>query len=51
VTANVHALRFVPVDAKDIAALVVAMLIPFIPVVLLAVPADAIWSGIKGLLF
>jgi hypothetical protein len=51
VTANVHALRFVPVDAKDIAALAVAMLIPFIPVVLLAVPADAIWSGIKGLLF
>jgi hypothetical protein len=51
VTANVHALRFVPVDAKDIAALAIAMLIPFIPVVLLAVPADAIWSGIKGLLF
>ena len=49
--ANVHAIRFVPVDLKDLTTIVVAMLLPFVPVVLLAFPLDAIWAQIKSLLF
>ena len=51
VVSNVYAIRPVPVDLKDLIPLVVAMLIPFVPVVLLAVPTDVIWSGLKSLLF
>jgi hypothetical protein len=51
VVSNVHALRFVPIDLKDIITLAVAMLVPFVPVVLLAIPVEAIWTGIKSLLF
>jgi hypothetical protein len=51
VVANVHAIRFVPVDLKDLTTIVIAMLLPFIPVVLLAFPLDAIWAQIKSLLF
>jgi hypothetical protein len=29
----------------------IAMLIPFVPVVLMTVPVDTIWAGIKNLLF
>jgi hypothetical protein len=51
VVANVHAIRFVPVDLKDVIPLVAAMLLPFVPVVLLAFPLDAIWGHLKSLLF
>jgi len=51
IVANVHAIRFVPVDLKDLTTIVVAMLLPFVPVVLLAFPLDAIWAQIKSLLF
>ncbi|HYD15434.1 MAG TPA: hypothetical protein VEA77_03445 [Hyphomicrobium sp.] len=51
VVSNVYAIRLVPVDLKDLIALAIAVLIPFVPVVLLAVPTDVIWSGIKSLLF
>jgi hypothetical protein len=51
VVANVHAIRFVPIDIKDLIALAVAMLLPFVPVVLLAFPLDVIWTQIKSLLF
>jgi hypothetical protein len=50
VVSNVYAIRFVPVDLKDLIVLAGAMLLPFVPVVLLAVPANVIWAGIKGLL-
>jgi hypothetical protein len=50
IVANVHAIRFVPADVKDFAALAGAMLLPFLPVVLLAFPLDVIWSHIKSLL-
>jgi hypothetical protein len=50
VAANVHALRFVPVDLKDLVPLVAAMLLPFVPVVLLAVPVEVIWEHVKSLL-
>ena len=42
--------KFVPVGVKDLAALAGAMLLPFVPVVLLAFPLDVIWSHLKGLL-
>jgi hypothetical protein len=51
ILSNVYALRFVPIDLKSMIALVLAMLLPFVPVVLLAVPLDRIWSGIQKLLF
>src|SRR5262249_27411610 len=51
IVANVHAIRFVPVDLKDLLALGIAMLLPFVPVVLLAFPLDEIWKQIKSLLF
>jgi hypothetical protein len=51
VVANVHAIRIVPIDIKDIITLAVAVLLPFVPVVLLAFPLDAIWTYIKNLLF
>ena len=51
IVSNVYAIRFIPLGLKDVVTLVAAMLLPFIPVVLLAIPTDVIWSGIKGLLF
>jgi len=50
VAANVHAMRFIPVDIKDLIALACAMLLPFVPVVLLTFPMDVIWDHIKSLL-
>jgi hypothetical protein len=51
IVANVHAIRLVPVDLKDLIAITVALLIPFVPVVLLAFPLDVIWDHAKSLLF
>jgi hypothetical protein len=51
ILSNVYALRFVPVDLNSLIALAVAMLLPLVPVVLLAVPLEQIWSGIQKLLF
>jgi hypothetical protein len=51
VVSNVNAIRFVPISLKDIIPLAIAMLVPFLPVVLLAIPANAIWAGVKSLLF
>lgn len=49
VVANVHAIRFVPVDLRDLSTIIAAMLLPFVPVVLLAFPIDVIWAHIKSL--
>ncbi|QRM31293.1 hypothetical protein [Microvirga sp. VF16] len=51
VVENVHAIRLVPVGLKDLLALAVALLLPFVPVLLLAVPRDVIWAHISSLLF
>jgi hypothetical protein len=48
VAANVHAMRFIPVDIKDLIALACAMLLPFVPVVLMMFPMDVIWDHIKS---
>lgn len=50
VVANVHGIRFVPVDIRDLITLVVAILLPFVPVALLAFPLDQIWAAAKSLL-
>ena len=50
VVANVHSIRFVPVDIKDLIMLAAAILLPFVPVVLLAFPLDEIWNYIGSLL-
>jgi hypothetical protein len=51
VVANVYAIRFVPVDLKDLIVLAVALLLPFVPVLLLAIPTGAILQTLKSLLF
>lgn len=51
VVANVHAIRFLPLGLKDLIALAAAMLLPFVPVVLLAFPLEEIWKYTKSLLF
>jgi hypothetical protein len=51
VVANVHAIRFLPLDLKDLIPLVAALLLPFVPVVLLAFPLADIWKYTKSLLF
>lgn len=51
VVSNVYALRFVPIDLNSIIVFVCAMLLPFVPVVLLAVPLDRIWANVQKLLF
>jgi hypothetical protein len=51
IVANVYALRIVPVDLKSALTLVSVILLPFVPVVLLAVPTDTLWADLKSLLF
>jgi hypothetical protein len=51
IVANVYALRFIPADLNSAVALVSAVLLPFVPVVLLAVPAETIWADFKSLFF
>jgi hypothetical protein len=51
VASNVYSIRFVPVDLKDLIALAVALLVPFVPVLLLALPANVILESLKKLLF
>ncbi|PTE11099.1 hypothetical protein C9427_07735 [Mesorhizobium helmanticense] len=51
IVANVYSLRLVPVDLKSIASLGVALLLPFVPVVFMALPAEQILADLKNLLF
>jgi hypothetical protein len=51
ITANVYALRLIPIDISSLIMLGSAMLLPFVPVVVLTVPLDVIWTKLKGLLF
>jgi hypothetical protein len=50
VVTNVYSIRFVPVDIKDLIMLAAAILLPFMPVALLAFPLDEIWTSIGRLL-
>ena len=51
VAANVYAIRLLPLDLKDLVVITGALLVPFVPVVLLAIPADQILSGLQKLMF
>jgi hypothetical protein len=51
VVSSVYAIRFVPVDLKNLIALAVALLIPFVPVLLLAIPISTILQSLQKLLF
>lgn len=51
VVSNVYAIRLVPVDLKNLIALAVALLIPFVPVLLLAIPINTILQSLQKLLF
>ncbi|TPL02544.1 hypothetical protein FJ938_19020 [Mesorhizobium sp. B2-4-14] len=48
--ANVYRMRLVPVDLRSMIVLVVTVLVPFVPVVLITTPIDAIFAGLKNLL-
>lgn len=49
ITANVYAMRLVPVDLGSIVLLVGIVLLPFVPVVLLSLPLDAILRALARL--
>lgn len=51
VASNAYGIRFVPVDIKTLVALAVALLLPFVPVVLLALPIETILQSLQKLLF
>ncbi len=51
VVSNVYAIRFAPVELKDVLVLAVAILLPFVPVLLLAVPLNVILTEVKGFFF
>lgn len=51
VASNVGAIRFVPFDLKNLIALTIALLLPFGPVVLLAIPIKTILQSLQKLLF
>ncbi|TWI43314.1 hypothetical protein [Mesorhizobium tianshanense] len=51
IVANVYALRLVPIDLKSIVILCIALLLPFVPIVFLALPMAEILAGLKTLLF
>jgi hypothetical protein len=51
IVSNVYALRLVAIDPASLAMFGGALLIPFAPVVLLAMPAEQILAGLKKLLF
>jgi len=51
IVSNVYGIRFVAVDRKDLIILTVAMLVPYVPVLLLAVPISVILAQARSLLF
>jgi len=51
VVANVYEMRLVPIDRRSVLFLVVFTLLPFVPVLLLAVPLDKLFSEMANLLF
>jgi hypothetical protein len=51
IVANVYALRLVPIDMKSVTMLAIALLLPFVPVVFLALPIEEILADLKNLLF
>ena len=50
VVSNVYAMRIIPVSLTELAILVLASFLPFVPVVLLTVPPSVIFEKLKDLL-
>ena len=50
VVSNVYAMHLVPIDLRSVVLLVAATLLPFLPVVLLAMPMETIFSAFADLL-
>ncbi|HEY1491304.1 MAG TPA: hypothetical protein VGF35_01640 [Steroidobacteraceae bacterium] len=50
VAANAYAIRTVPLELRDLAVLVLATLLPFVPLLLLVAPLDVILDKLAGLL-
>jgi hypothetical protein len=48
---RIYDVRIVPVEFKSVGLLVLATLLPFLPIALLAVPLDVILKKAAGLLF
>lgn len=51
IVANVYNMRLVPADLRSVAVLAGMALLPFVPVVVLAIPADVLIGKLSGLLF
>ena len=51
IVANTFALRLIPLDLKSLVFFVIMIVLPFIPVLFLAVPANRVWSSLQSLLF
>ena len=50
VVANVYDMRAVPIDLRNLGVLIVVTLLPFLPVVFMAMPLDVILTKLLGLL-
>lgn len=51
VVSNVYAMRLLPIDLRAILPLVIATLLPFVPVLLMVVPLETILSNVTQMLF
>ena len=51
IAANVYAIRMVPLTLRDVVAVVLATLAPFVPVAFMALPFEVIFSSVTGMLF
>jgi hypothetical protein len=50
VVTNVYAMGIIPLDLRNILLLIVATLLPFVPVVFMAIPLDAVLAHVVGFL-
>lgn len=50
VVSNVYDMGVIPIDLRNLLLLIIATLLPFVPVVLMAMPFDVILQEIAGLL-
>jgi hypothetical protein len=51
IVSNAYSMWTIPIDYRDVIVLIVATVLPFLPVVLIAIPFDIIWQNLTKLLF
>jgi hypothetical protein len=51
IVSNVNAMWAIPVDYRDVIMLIVVAMLPFLPVLFIALPLDVIWQNLTKLLF